>query len=98
MWAPQYLTTLWAFTACYRDTFTFSLFISNAKDRHWLGITDITLHRLTQYCLLSLIHCSEFKSTLTWQLKAGIVQSEQTSIARQWLGNHVSAVMNINKD
>jgi hypothetical protein len=24
MWEPRRLTTLWAFTACYRDTFTFS--------------------------------------------------------------------------
>jgi hypothetical protein len=23
MWDPQRLTTLWAFTACYRDSFTF---------------------------------------------------------------------------
>jgi hypothetical protein len=23
MWEPQHLTTLWAFTACYRDSFTF---------------------------------------------------------------------------
>jgi hypothetical protein len=26
MWEPQHLTTLWASTACYRDTFTFLLF------------------------------------------------------------------------
>jgi hypothetical protein len=25
MWEPQHLTTLWASTACYRDTFTFFL-------------------------------------------------------------------------
>jgi hypothetical protein len=25
MWEPRRLTTLWAFTACYRDSFTFSL-------------------------------------------------------------------------
>jgi hypothetical protein len=25
MWEPQYLTTLWASKACYRDTFTFTL-------------------------------------------------------------------------
>jgi hypothetical protein len=24
MWEPQRLTTLWAFTACYRDNFTFN--------------------------------------------------------------------------
>jgi hypothetical protein len=24
MWEPQHLTTLWASTACYRDTFTFT--------------------------------------------------------------------------
>jgi hypothetical protein len=26
MWEPQHLTTLWASTACYRDSFTFLLF------------------------------------------------------------------------
>jgi hypothetical protein len=25
MWEPRRLTTLWAFTACYRDSFTFLL-------------------------------------------------------------------------
>jgi hypothetical protein len=25
MWKPQPLTTLWAFTACYRDSFTLTL-------------------------------------------------------------------------
>jgi hypothetical protein len=25
MWEPQHLTALWASTACYRDTFTFTL-------------------------------------------------------------------------
>jgi hypothetical protein len=24
MWEPQHLTTLWAFAACYRDSFTFT--------------------------------------------------------------------------
>jgi hypothetical protein len=27
MWEPRRLTTLWASTACYRDSFTFSFFI-----------------------------------------------------------------------
>jgi hypothetical protein len=27
MWEPRPLTTLWAFTACYRDSFTFLLFM-----------------------------------------------------------------------
>jgi hypothetical protein len=27
MWEPQRLTTLWASTACYRDSFTYLLFI-----------------------------------------------------------------------
>jgi hypothetical protein len=26
MWKPQHLTTLWASTACYRDTFTFYVY------------------------------------------------------------------------
>jgi hypothetical protein len=27
MWEPRRLTILWAFTACYRDTFTFYYFL-----------------------------------------------------------------------
>jgi hypothetical protein len=27
MWEPRHLTTLWAFTACYRDSFTFYLLL-----------------------------------------------------------------------
>jgi hypothetical protein len=26
MWEPQHLTTLWASTACYRDSFTFTFY------------------------------------------------------------------------
>jgi hypothetical protein len=38
----------------------------------------------------------KYINIVTWRLKAGMV--EQTSTARQWLGNHVSAAMNINKN
>jgi hypothetical protein len=31
MWEPQRLTTLWAFTACYRDSFTFHTLSSNTS-------------------------------------------------------------------
>jgi hypothetical protein len=27
MWEPRRLTTLWAFTACYMDSFTFTCFV-----------------------------------------------------------------------
>jgi hypothetical protein len=27
MWEPRHLTTLWAFTACYRDSFTFVSYV-----------------------------------------------------------------------
>jgi hypothetical protein len=34
MWDPRRLTTLWASTACYRDSFTFNgLFISHIADK-----------------------------------------------------------------
>jgi hypothetical protein len=38
------------------------------------------------------------KRIVTWRLKAEIVEPEQTSVAEQRLGNHVSAAMNIIKD
>jgi hypothetical protein len=31
MWEPRRLTTLWAFTACYRDSFTFFIFCAYAE-------------------------------------------------------------------
>jgi hypothetical protein len=31
MWEPQPLTLLWAFTACYRDSFTFLPYTSTLK-------------------------------------------------------------------
>jgi hypothetical protein len=31
MWEPRRLTTLWPFTACYRDSFTFYIFILKGK-------------------------------------------------------------------
>jgi hypothetical protein len=34
---------------------------------------------------------------VTWQLKAGMVEPEQTSIAEQRLGNHVPSTTNSNE-
>jgi hypothetical protein len=31
MWKPRHLTTLWAFTACYKDSFFFTIIVTNAK-------------------------------------------------------------------
>jgi hypothetical protein len=47
MWEPQCLTTLWAFTACYRDSFTVLLMISTCVqscmwDYHWAGLQTFT--------------------------------------------------------
>jgi hypothetical protein len=36
-------------------------------------------------------HTQENKDIVTWRLKAGIVESEETSIARKLLGKHFSA-------
>jgi hypothetical protein len=43
MWEPRRLTTLWAFTACYRDSFTFLLHILNKYDL----TTAPPLHRIS---------------------------------------------------
>jgi hypothetical protein len=48
MWDPQRLTTLWAFTACYRDTFTLfyieqygsAFLLLNETDRYAGGTTS----------------------------------------------------------
>jgi hypothetical protein len=39
MWDPQRLTTLWAFTACYRDSFTFTLYNLNDSNLPTFGGT-----------------------------------------------------------
>jgi hypothetical protein len=36
MWEPRRLTILWAFTACYRDRFTFYLGYDNVLSGGWL--------------------------------------------------------------
>jgi hypothetical protein len=47
MWEPRRLTTLWAFTACYRDsfTFTFTLHIEIISRPHSSGFIFHNLHR-----------------------------------------------------
>jgi hypothetical protein len=37
-WGPQHLTTLWAFTACYRGSFTFSFFYFCLSHTHLIKI------------------------------------------------------------
>jgi hypothetical protein len=51
MWEPRPLTPLWAFTACYRDSFTLLFFIfyltspllENLKTEHWYYQTIVNL-------------------------------------------------------
>jgi hypothetical protein len=54
MWEPQHLTTVWAFTACYRDTFTFFFSplwrkLSNDQNHDSLIITIGVQHGLTPF-------------------------------------------------
>jgi hypothetical protein len=39
MWAPRHLTTLWAFTACYSDSFTFFLPLPRQRGSYIRTIT-----------------------------------------------------------
>jgi hypothetical protein len=43
MWEPRPITTLRAFTACYRDSFTFYLYIPDIRvshvEKHWHEVT-----------------------------------------------------------
>jgi hypothetical protein len=56
MWKPRRLTTIWAFTACYRDSFVFSIEQVNSFD--YLGLqsqqqvtdVEIKMNRLKQMC------------------------------------------------
>jgi hypothetical protein len=38
MWEPRRLTTVWASTACYRDSFTFFFTVHNYKKKCFKGI------------------------------------------------------------
>jgi hypothetical protein len=42
MWDPQRLTTLWAFTACYRNSFTFYIGCNPYDPVDFLQMSDIT--------------------------------------------------------
>jgi hypothetical protein len=39
IWEPRRLTTLWAFTACYKDNFTFYLFSSRDMPQYYLKLS-----------------------------------------------------------
>jgi hypothetical protein len=55
MWDPQRLTTLWAFTACYRDSFTYLLISSPAQSLHqYLLMILLWAHGYTRTSLRNL--------------------------------------------
>jgi hypothetical protein len=58
MWEPRPLTTLWAFTACYRDSFTFFTFTPflNTTLSYTYGEVDIKL----DICLFSALEMISF--------------------------------------
>jgi hypothetical protein len=51
MWDPRPLTPLWAFTACYRDSFTFSLLLRAGLGSHEVNVPFLLKKRITA-CLL----------------------------------------------
>jgi hypothetical protein len=62
MWEPRPLTTLWAFTACYRDSFTFYLFYLTSCKDNTVRTTNISsikkLHssgKMCKYYIISLL-------------------------------------------
>jgi hypothetical protein len=57
MWEPLYLTTLWAFTACYRDSFT--LFTFTDKDACLFLIRLLLcFHSLYSWRMKHCFHCN----------------------------------------
>jgi hypothetical protein len=50
MWEPGHLTNLWASTACYRDSFTFSLQIKRLSHRNLFKMCQLLL-----FCILLLL-------------------------------------------
>jgi hypothetical protein len=58
MWEPQHLTTLWAFTACYRDSFTFT---SNNINIRFEELLEITEHKNQVFRVDNLLEaCNSF--------------------------------------
>jgi hypothetical protein len=54
MWEPQPLTPLWAFTACYRDSFTFFLLLLLKGFSYTVGLKycdEPVIHGLQQRCV-----------------------------------------------
>jgi hypothetical protein len=50
MWEPQRLTTLWAFTVCYRDSFTFLLLKWTKKKYLKSRNLNDSIVRFNQFC------------------------------------------------
>jgi hypothetical protein len=67
MWEPRRLTTLWAFMACYMDSFTFFLSI-----RLQIGLKEISVNP-PHYALLFCTLCYEYKKLIKimnfWNVK-----------------------------
>jgi hypothetical protein len=89
MWEPRPLTTLWAFTACYKDTFTF---IGNSIDsvsiRNLPGpeVGDVAISRLfyTDDLTVTSLTVNDLQETIDqvykyckeWSLKCDISESK----------------------
>jgi hypothetical protein len=70
MWDPQRLTTLWAFTACYRDSFTFYFYpwIENLQNLVTFGLENwnvIVKNHQSKRCLSAWNVCV-FVSVYAW--------------------------------
>jgi hypothetical protein len=54
MWEPRRLTTLWAFTACYRDSFSFTFYkvcktiMQKHKKKHAYALCKLKLGNIAQ--------------------------------------------------
>jgi hypothetical protein len=81
MWEPRRLTTLWAFTVCYRDSFTFTLpfiyFQSNLLFGQWTPKTE--LHQLIR-SMDSILHIINIYHRNNKGLQLGSIQACRSNL------------------
>jgi hypothetical protein len=92
MWVPRHITTLWAFTACYKDSFTFFRFIGIFNyDCHTAYVWKWKPLLLTQECikvesvLISRIFTTCLSVDMYLELLLTLIMQVQTRHCSSWI-------------
>jgi hypothetical protein len=84
MWEPRRLTTLWAFTACYRDSLTFQILLLDLLFYYYL-LRDA-------YCCVLVLYMSLFSCQTQYAKQFARVSLCITELIGRTISQHVSAL------